>query len=362
MSFPDRRTVNVLLTTLLFSVVLTVAYIARGVLVIFCFAILFAYLINPVVRFLQRHSLFLRDLRGPHIAEAYLALLIVIGLGLYTARPKSFGHASGILRDLPTLSERLESGEIATEMGQQYGWNDAESLRIKALLVKHHSDIEKLMGQIYEFATSMLGAITVIPILAIFFLSGGQELADRAIRLLEGQGNREGIESLAAEINDVLRHYIRAKVTLSALSFAYTSTALLISGYPHALALGAFSGLLEFVPIAGWTTAAATIITLGVLTHSHWVCMAVLLGVWRVLIDYWVSPRVFGRELEFHPLLALFTFMVGAAVGGLVGVYLALPIAAVIRVIWNRFGSPHHRQDYNLPDAVAVQGRAAMPS
>ena len=58
MSFPDRRTSNVLLTILFFAFVLTIMYVARGVIIIFCFAILFAYLIDPVVRFLQRHSLF----------------------------------------------------------------------------------------------------------------------------------------------------------------------------------------------------------------------------------------------------------------------------------------------------------------
>src|SRR5215831_6470626 len=62
MAFPDRRTANILLTILLFAVVLAIAYAARGVIVIFAFAILFAYLIDPVVRFLQRHSLFFKNL------------------------------------------------------------------------------------------------------------------------------------------------------------------------------------------------------------------------------------------------------------------------------------------------------------
>ena len=70
MAFPDRRTLNVLLTTLLFAVAVAIVYVARTVIVIFAFSILFAYLINPIVRFLQRHSLFFKNLRGPHIAEA----------------------------------------------------------------------------------------------------------------------------------------------------------------------------------------------------------------------------------------------------------------------------------------------------
>ena len=73
MVFPDRRTGSVLVTILHFAVALAIVYVARTVFVIFVFSILFAYLINPIVRFLQflqRHSLFFRNLRGPHVLEA----------------------------------------------------------------------------------------------------------------------------------------------------------------------------------------------------------------------------------------------------------------------------------------------------
>ena len=86
---------------------------------------------------------------------------------------------------------------------------------------------------------------------------------------------------------------------------------LLILGFPHALALGLLAGALEFIPLAGWMNSASTII--GFLTHSNWIWMAALLGVWRMLIDYWIAPRVLGHELEIHPLLVIFTEMVGGA-------------------------------------------------
>src|SRR5262249_45342305 len=164
MSFPDRRTVNVLLTILLFAAVLAIAYIARVVLVIFCFSILFAYLINPIVRFLQRHSLFSRNLRGPHVAEAYLALLLFGGLVFYTVAPGSLNRAASFFRELPALSDRLATGEIATEIGHNYGWDDARTLRMKAFLVQHSSGIQSVMGAIARFVTTALAALAVIPI------------------------------------------------------------------------------------------------------------------------------------------------------------------------------------------------------
>jgi predicted PurR-regulated permease PerM len=87
-------------------------------------------------------------------------------------------------------------------------------------------------------------------------------------------------------------------------------------------------------------TAATIIVGVGILTHSHWIWIILLLGIWRILMDYWIAPRVFGRELELHPLIAIFTLMIGAAVSGLVGAYLSLPIAAVIRVLWTRLATP----------------------
>ena len=360
MAFPDRRTLNVLLTILLFAAVLGVAYVARAVLVIFCFSILFAYLINPVVRFLQRHSLFFRDLRGPHVAEAYLAILIAVVLLAHTLAPGSPGHAGKILRELPTLGDRLATGEIAVEIGRNNGWDNDQTLRAKTFLVQHRSNIQNVMGAITQFATTALGAIAVIPILAIFFLSDGQRLAESVIRLRAGKNNYQRVQFLAEEVNVMLQHYIRGKVTLGTLSLAYVSLALLILHVPHALALGILAGCLEFIPIAGWMIAAVTIVGVAVLTHSHWIWIAALLGIWRILMDYWIAPRVFGRELELHPLVAIFTLMIGASVGGLAGAYLSLPIAAVIRVVWTRldhsFAQPIDGAGAPLPVRIAASG------
>jgi predicted PurR-regulated permease PerM len=76
------------------------------------------------------------------------------------------------------------------------------------------------------------------------------------------------------------------------------------------------------------------------LTHSHWIWIAALQGLWRMVMDYGVAPRIMGRELEIHPLLALFTVMIGGAVGGIVGICLSVPLVATLRVIWHRFASP----------------------
>ena len=61
--------------------------------------------------------------------------------------------------------------------------------------------------------------------------------------------------------------------------------------------------------------------------------MAVLLGLWRVIQDYFLAPRVMGSHLKIHPLAAIFALLVGAELGGIVGIYLAVPLMASLRVI-----------------------------
>src|SRR6202790_4897684 len=121
MAFPDRRTSNVLLTILLFVLVLVILYTARRVLLIFAFAILFAYLINPIVRFLQRHSLFFKNLRGPHVVEAYLALIVFTVLLSHGVFPEFRKNAGQLLAAIPTLTYRVSSGEMASNLGNTLG-------------------------------------------------------------------------------------------------------------------------------------------------------------------------------------------------------------------------------------------------
>src|SRR5260370_32210514 len=113
-----------------------------------------------------------------------------------------------------------------------------------------------------------------------------------------------------------------------------------VLGCPDAIVLGALAGIREFIPVLGWMSAGATIVSAGVITHSHWIWMLALLGVWRILMDYAIAPRVMGHELEIHPLLAIFALMVGGAVGGIVGIYLSVPLVAALRVIYRRFALP----------------------
>lgn len=336
MAFPDRRTSNSLFTILLFAIVLAILYSARRVLLIFVFAVLFAYLIDPVVRLLQRHSLFFKNLRGPHVIETYLAFLLLIAFAGHLFAPGLISSNSRLFKTIPVVVDDLSSGELATKIGDKYGWSETRELRLRAILVRHREQIDNLVQRAERFTSNALAVLVVVPILSIFFLADGQYIADALIRLVSTDANHQAIQAIADELDLMLRKYIRAKVILGSLSLLFYSVAMFLLGFPHAVALGILGGVLEFIPVAGWMISAAAIITFGFLTHCHWIWMAALLGLWRLVMDYFISPRVMAQNLEIHPLMVIFAVMVGGEIGGIVGIYLSIPLMVVFRVIWRR--------------------------
>src|SRR5262249_20728194 len=91
---------------------------------------------------------------------------------------------------------------------------------------------------------------------------------------------------------------------------------------------------LEFLPAIGWIIAAAIMLPIGFLTHAHWITMAALLVVWRLLQGYVNSPRIMGDSLQLQPLTVIVALMVGGQVGGIPGLYLSVPAVAVLRIVW----------------------------
>jgi len=233
----------------------------------------------------------------------------------------------------------------------------------KRFLARHREKIQNFVrvGEEYTAnATQVIPWLVVIPVLAIFFLLDGPYIASALIRIASMGGKYQAVQGIAEEMNLVLKKYVRAKVTLCGLSLIFYSAAMLVLGFPHAIVLGIMGGVLEFIPAAGWMISAVAILGVGALTHSHWIVMAVLLGVWRLVQDYVTTPRVMGHELEIHPLMVIFALMVGWEIGGLVGVYLLVPAIAATRVIWRRFVLPGpQRQNMPMLVPAAVSNRAA---
>ena len=254
-----------------------------------------------------------------------------------------------LLDNTPALLNSLSTGDIATQLRGKYGWSEEQEFRFRAFLARHKDNIDRLVPTVDRYisnAAQLFGVLLLIPILAIFFLRDGDHIADVLIQLFFPANRRPRIRAVATELHLMLTRYVRAQVLLCGFSFLFYSGALLLLRFPHAIALGFLGGLLEFVPVVGWTSTFAVIVGVGVVNQSHWLWMAALLGIWRVVQDYFASPRIMGQQLKIHPLAAIFAVLVGAEIGGIVGIYLAVPLMASMRVILGVCAGAQTGRDY----------------
>jgi predicted PurR-regulated permease PerM len=356
----DNRAGNVVTTVALFMVAAAVLYLARGAFLILLLSLLFAHLLEPAVIWVQHHSRLGQQNRTWAIAQVYLIGTVVLGSLGYEFGPHVAAQIKNLTAAVPGILEGLSSGKAPVGLGAGHGLSAAQQLRIQDLLIRHHdvlaSGFERGAASAAYVAASAIW-LFAIPILAIFFLRDGRQMRDAIIEAFERRGDAPRVKRILRQVDTMLVEYIRAQLALAGLSFVFYSVSMLVLRFPYAIALGFLGGVLEFLPAVGWIASAVAILTTGFLTHSHWIWMAGLLIVWRVVQDYVNSPRIMGKNLELQPLTVVFALMVGGQVGGIAGLYLSVPAVAVLRIVWLECFSTRN-SSIALSDQPLMQGKA----
>jgi predicted PurR-regulated permease PerM len=332
----DQKTTRVLATILLFAAVLGFAWAARDTLIAFLFAIFFAYLIAPLVDLVAK-----RTSRGRAIAVVYLGVFISLGILLLFIGPNIVREAQKLTQTLPELYEKIASGQIAWQLGSQHGWSYSTELRIQQFLQSHRDAIVHLASS-FAARLAVVGKnawwLALIPILAVFFLKDGAEFQDALLDFFDRRRQRQFVYDVLQDVHVMLAHFIRAQLILAALTAIVFSIVLTIMRVPYGYVMGVMAGFLEFIPVVGPLIAALLIIGVAIgLAYKHIIILIVFLGIWRGLQDYVNSPRIMGKQVELHPLAALFGVLAGAEIGGIVGVYLSIPIMAALRIFWTKW-------------------------
>ncbi len=332
----DAKTARVLFTALLFALLLAFLHGARETLTLFLFAILFAYFLAPPVGKLERT---LRG-RGRAILVVYLILgLILAGLGLLIG-PKIADEAKDLTASLPSLLDRLGSGQLVTQFGQDHHWNASRIQQIQGFLTSHRAgflEYGKALGAKLAAPAQKIWWLILIPILSLFFLNDGEGIAQSAVAMGRSEQEKGLVSGLLNDVNVMLGSYIRSQVILAGLTLVAYTLVLSLLRVPYAFILGPVAGFLEFIPVVGPAIAAVSVLLIAVLAgYPHAVWLVVFLGVWRLTQDYVNAPRIMGKSLEINPLLQIFSVLAGAEIAGVVGALISVPVVAILRIIGRR--------------------------
>lgn len=338
MTLLDKSTLRILFTILAAVSLLAVVWLARKPLLVFLFAMLFAYLLEPLIERLQRWT---QGSRGLAIVGVYVAMLAVLLTVGAVAGPRVVEEGRHLSDAAPELYNKVVSGSIAFQVGRARGWSEPTQKRVQQLIVGHRDEVLATISAQSSHVAAIAGNalwLVLIPILAIFFLKDKSKFARSIEGLLENQRSRHLLSDIMSDLDEMLSHFVRAQLYLMAISGVVYIVALTLLRVPYSLALGTLGGLLEFIPFVGPAVAGALIVAVSFgREYNHVLLVVLFLLVWRGLQDYVVSPRILGGRVEVHPLAAIFGVLAGGEIAGVAGIYFAVPVMAAARILWSHW-------------------------
>jgi predicted PurR-regulated permease PerM len=334
----DARAARTTWTVILVALLCLTIYSIRRTLFLFIVALLFAYLLLPILDFIDR-VLPMRGSRTPALAIVYA--LLVAGL-IFTG----IEIGSQVTDQAKTLAQKISDyikpDQIPTlplplplrPMGD----------RILSVLrgeVQQH--YQQILETLPQTALKAVGAvanvvfIVVVPILSFFFLKDGRALQRYVVGLVDDAVDQGVLRDIAADLNLLLAGYMRALVLLG-LSAALTYGVFFsILGVPYAVLLAVIAFPLEFIPMIGPVVSSATILLVAAFGgFHHMLILAVFLAVYRIVQDYVISPHLMSSGMELHPLLVIFGVFAGEQIAGIPGAFLSVPAMAILRMLYRR--------------------------
>ena len=315
-------------------------YLLGPILSPFLLAALLAYLGDPLVDRLQG----LRMSRTWGVIVVFSLFLVVIILALLLLVPQIEKQIVYLLKKLPDyidaiqhklipwLTTRLGMEEIKIDMDtlkQWFGqhWQQAGGIA-KIVLGSLSNSGLALVG--------LIGSLVLIPVVTFYLLRDWDDLVQR-IRELIPRRSEPVVSKLARESDEVLGAFLRGQfLVMLALGIIY-SVGLWMAGLKLALLIGLLAGLVSFVPYLGFIVgilAAGIAMMLQTQQILDLVYVVAVFGVGQLLESVVLTPALVGDRIGLHPVAVIFAVMAGGQLFGFLGVLLALPVAAILVVIF----------------------------
>ena len=307
-------------------------WLVRSALYPFIIGLLIAYMLNPIVCYLEGKGL--RRLFSIIILYLFLfAIVIIGGSKLLTVLIRDLEYFA---QDLPQIVARIN--EILIFIQSQYQNSSLPySLRLaidEALLLAEN-DMQQFIGQIVNsiinIARNSIG-VAISPILAFYLLHDWYAIKSKLLLLLPGRWRTECV-LFFRDVDKVLGGIIRGQLTVACIVGVAVTSGLYFLQLKFALIIGILAAMFDIIPYFGPIIGAAPAVMLAIL-ESPW--MAVKVIIMFVIIQQIegniIHPKIVGDNIGLHPLTVIFFVFVGGEVGGLIGMLLGVPVAAIGKV------------------------------
>ncbi|HLH96792.1 MAG TPA: AI-2E family transporter [Xanthobacteraceae bacterium] len=314
------------------AVILVFLFFIRGILLPFVFAAALALILTPPVDALHRSTGMRRWIAAVLV---YLGVLAIFALLAYWLAGPVIEDLADVIQQLPRLLRRLIGELLSVFSGliRQPIDPDALTKEIMSALSNVFGGAEAMKLAGYGIA-AIFGMILMF-VLLIYFLISGRRVAAGVLWLVPPE-YRTGVARITAKIQPMLwRYFVGLIVVISYTSSVAAIGFVLVFHIPHAPVLSVAVGFLELIPVVGPAVSMGLVCLIairqvGVLAVAGLAGFAIAL---RLSIDQIVGPLVLGRAAQLHPVVIIFSFLSGAVLFGIIGLLLAVPVAASIKIV-----------------------------
>jgi predicted PurR-regulated permease PerM len=327
---------------------LYIVYRAGDIVRPFVWAGVLAFVLLPVVGLLERRLSLPRTVAA---AIVFLGLLAAIIGGGRLLVPLAVDQVRDLQRTLPSLVANAQN--TLAETADQIGLEDLDAL------IVNFAGIEDFTQMVARGAVPFIVGIghflleLLVFLIATFFLLRDAPRLFHWFRRILPASQRNELIPLFAQVNALLGRYVRGQMFLIGVMSTATFIGLSILQVPFVLLLAVMTGVLEVIPIVGPITAGAIACLVALGHPAPWglsqiwyvAVVAVMYTVLRHAEDYFVIPLVIGRIVRLHPAVVIFSLLTGGALYGLLGVLVAVPVAATLRLVLIYVGAKLRDED-----------------
>ncbi|MBN2348158.1 MAG: AI-2E family transporter [Bacteroidales bacterium] len=311
---------------------LTMLYIAQGIVVPIIFAIIIAIVLHPVVNFLVRLKI-----------NRVVAIIITLALAILifgTLGTLMFSRAIRFSESWPVLIDRFT--EILNQAADWVsGYFEISPLKIDAWLIKTKEGFISTrtaeIGQTLVSVGSGVVLLFLIPVY-IFMILFYQPILIEFFRRLFGKNNRNEVSEIIAQIKSLIQRYLLGLLLETSIIATLYSVGLLILGIEYAVILGIIGALLNLIPYIGAIIAASLPMMIALVSKtSPWFVLLILaMYVFIQFIDNnYIVPKLVASKVKINALITIIVVIAFGSLWGIPGMFLSIPLTAIVKLIFD---------------------------
>ena len=293
-------------------------------------ALFLSFALEPLVNNLQKRG-WKRGLATGVILVIFLLVAIIFIAAMV---PLIITQVKELIQSAPDWVNRISNG-----LQQNFNITvTTEQLlnQIQSANVSLGSTATNVAGNILQLSNKILGGIFqlfTILLFTFYFVAEGPQIRRRLLSLIPANQQKIVLETWEVAI-DKTGGYLYSRLLLAIISSVVTFVILSIINVPFALPLAMWMGLLsQFIPVVGTFIAAALPLVVASL-ENPWSALVLVVYVilYQQFENYILGPRITARTMQLHPAIAVGAALIGGSLAGVLGAFLALPVAAIIQV------------------------------